>query len=136
MALFRWLAKKGLSGMIPKNAFEQYQKWEKRDPNLSEAAIAQNIFALRYLLSNPKFDRKEAKRFRGYMEGEFECQTLMDFCLASLDIEGQIDPNDDMAFVDVSEIIKSELEKMGFKSGDDDIRNFVGRWAKKVTPYR
>jgi len=136
MALFRWFAKKGLAGMIPQNAFEQYQKWKKKDSSLSEAEIAQNIFTLRYLLSDPQFDRKEAKRFHGYMEGEFACQTLMDFCLASLDIEGQIDPNDDMAFVDVSEIIKSELEKMGFKPGSKDIKNFVGQWAKKVAPNR
>ena len=135
MALFRWFAKKGLAGMIPKNAFVQYQKWQKKGSSLSEAEIAQNIFTLRYLFSDPQFDRKEAKRFRGYTEGEFECQTLMDFCLASLDIEGQIDPNDDMAFVDVSEIIQNELEKMGFKV-DDDIRNFVGQWAKEVAPYR
>jgi len=131
-----WFANKGLAGMIPKNASEQYYKWKKKDPSLSEAEIAQNIFSLRYLVSDPHFDRKEAKRFRGYMGGGFECQTLMDFCLASLDIEGQIDPCDTTVFYDVSSIIQSELERMGFKPGADDIRDFVGRWAHDVAPYR
>jgi hypothetical protein len=132
----RWFANKGLAGMIPKNASEQYYKWKKKDSSLSEAEIAQNIFNLRYLLTDPHFDRKEAKRFRGYMEGRFECKTLMDFCLASLDIEGQMDPHDTAAFYDVSSIIQSELEKMGVKPGADDIRDFVGRWVRDVAPYR
>jgi hypothetical protein len=136
VGLFRWFADKGLSQMIPKNASEQYYKWKKKDPSLSEAEIAQSIFALRYLLSDPHFDRTEAKRFGGYTGGGFECQTLMDFCLASLDIEGQIDPHDATVFYEVSSIIHSELEKMGVKPGDDDISGFVGRWARDVAPYR
>ena len=136
MAFFRWFANKGVAGMIPKNASEQYYKWKKNDPSLPEAEIAQSIFTLRYLLSNPHFDRKEAKRFRGYMEGGFECRTLMDFCLASLDIEGQIDPHDTTAFYEASSIIQSELEKMGLKPDAGDIRDFVDRWAQRVAPRR
>jgi hypothetical protein len=57
--------------------------------------------------------------------------TLMDFCLVSLDIEGEIDPSDGSAFFNTAKIINEELDRLGFKVGKDHINSFVNRWNNR-----
>jgi hypothetical protein len=125
------LQKHGLAGMIPKNAYEQYNKWRRKDPSLSEGQIAQGIFNLRYIAGNPILNQAGNNRLLGYMASDFECKTLMDFCLVSLDIEGEINPSDGSAFFNTAEIINEELDRLGFKVGKDHINSFVDRWSNR-----
>lgn len=136
MGLFKWLQKRGLAGMIPRNAYEQHQKWQRKDPTLSEAEIAQGIFTLRYIIGNPILNREEISRLGSYMEGDFECESLMDFCLVSLDIEGRIDPSDGKVFFDTAETIIEELERLGFRVTNDKISHFEGKWNEHIYQYR
>jgi len=136
MGLFKWLQKRGLAGMIPRNAYEQYQKWLRKDSTLSEAEIAEGIFSLRYIMGNPILNQDETRRLGSYMESDFKCESLMDFCLASLDIEGHIDPLDGKAFFDTAKTIIEELERLGFRVTNDKISHFVGKWNEHIYPYR
>lgn len=136
MGIFNWLQKRGLAGMIPKNAFEQYNKWRHKDSSLSESQIAQGIFYLRYVRGNPILSQAGRARLNGYMASDFECTTLMDFCLTSLDIEGEIDPSDGNAFINTAKIINEELERFGFKVSKDHVNSFVNRWNQQVRTRR
>ena len=122
--------------MIPKNAVEQFNKWKIRSPEMSEGEIAQGIFALRYLATDPKFDEDEGKRFVGYMSSQFECRCLLDFCLVSLDVEGGIDPRDGNAFEEAADIIIEGLEERGFQIGQDDLENFHKKWWSHISNSR
>jgi len=84
--------KRGVIGAIAKNAINQFNKWKIKDPKLSEAEIAFNIFILRYSLG--VFTKKEKEKILKYLESEFNVDTLIGFCLVSLDIEGNINPMD------------------------------------------
>ena len=122
--------------MIPKNAVEQFNKWKTRSPEMSEGEIAQGIFTLRYLATDPVFDEDEGKRFIGYMRGQFECRCLLDFCLASLDIEVGINPADGTAFEEAADIIIEGLEERGFRVGQDDLEKFHEKWWSHVSTSR
>ena len=135
MGLFKWLQKRGVAGMIPRNAYEQYQKWQRKDSTLSEAEIAQGIFSLRYIIGNPILNREETLRLGSYMKGDFECESLMEFCLVSLDIEGHIDPSDGKVFLDTAEIIIEELERLGFRVTNDKTSRFADKWNEHIYPY-
>lgn len=150
MGLFKWLQKRGLAGMIPRNAYEQYQKVKRRDSTLSEAEIAQAIFMQRYVIGHPILNRKEVVRLSSYLESDFEFKSLVDFCFASLDIEGHIDPLDKEMFYDTASIIVEELKNLGFKfdvdvflkdylggkDGDSEISSFVVKWNDHIDPHR
>ena len=60
----------------------------------------------------------------------------MDCCLASLDIEGEIDPSDGNAFFNTAKIINEELERLGFEVGKDHIISFVNRWDQQIRMLR
>ncbi|MBT4714689.1 MAG: hypothetical protein HOB84_07950 [Candidatus Marinimicrobia bacterium] len=132
MGIFNWLQKRGLAGMIPRNAYEQYNKWRRKDSSFTESHIAQGIFNLRYIIGNPTLNQEGHTRLNGYMASDFECTTLMDFCLSSLDIEGEIDPSDGNAFFNTAKIINEELDRLGFIVGKDHINSFVNRWDEQV----
>lgn len=136
MGIFNWLQKRGLAGMIPRNAYDQYCKWKRKDSSLSEGQIAQGIFYLRYITGNPILNKAGDDRLSRYMASDFECTTLMDFCLTSLDIEGEIDPSDGNAFFNTSKIITEELDRLGFRVGNDHISSFVNRWNQQVCTHR
>lgn len=136
MGIFNWLQKRGLAGMIPRNAYEQYNKWRREDSSLSEDQIAQGIFTLRYIMGNPILNQAGKARLNSYMASNFECTTLVDFCLTSLDIEGEIDPSDGNAFFNTAKIINEELDRLGFKVGNDHINSFVNRWNQQVRRLR
>lgn len=85
MGIFDWIQRRGLAGLIPKNAYEQYNKWRRKDPSLSESEIAQGIFNLRYIAGNPILSREGVIRLSGYLLSDFKCMTLMDTCLSCLD---------------------------------------------------
>jgi hypothetical protein len=136
MGLFKWLQKRGLAGMIPKNAYEQYQKWQRKDATLSESEISQGIFSLRYIMGNPILNRKEVYRLGSYIESDFECESLIDFCLVSLDVEGHIDPSDGKAFYNTAEIIIEELKRLGFEVVNDKVSPFVDKWNNHIFSYR
>jgi hypothetical protein len=136
MGLFKWLQKRGLAGMIPRNAYNQYEKWRRRDASLSEEEIAQAIFSLRYISGNPILNKEDTFRLRSYMGSDFECKSLFDFCLASLDIEGHIDPTDDDAFYNVAKIMIEELKRLGFRVADKSLNNFVYQWSDHIHPHR
>lgn len=136
MGIFNWLQKRGLAGMIPRNAFEQYNRWKRKDSSFSESYIAQGIFNLRYIAGNPILNQEGHTRLNGYMASDFKCTTLMDFCLTSLDIEGEIDPSDGNAFFNTAKIITEELERLGFKVDKDHISSFVNRWDQQVRTLR
>ena len=70
------------------------------------------------------------------MESAFECESLMDFCLVSLDVEGHIDPSDGKVFFEIAEIIIEELERLGFRVADGNVSNFVSTWNDHIYPYR
>jgi hypothetical protein len=122
--------------MIPRNAYEQYNKWRREDSSLSEDQIAQGIFTLRYIMGNPILNQAGKARLNSYMASNFECTTLVDFCLTSLDIEGEIDPSDGNAFFNTAKIINEELDRLGFKVGNDHINSFVNRWNQQVRRLR
>lgn len=132
MGILNWLQKRGLAGMIPRNAYDQYCKWTRKDSSLTEGQIAQGIFILRYITGNPILDKTGKDRLSRYMSSDFECMTLMDFCLTSLDIEGEIDPSDGNSFINTSKVISEELARLGFKVGSDHISSFVNRWHQQV----
>jgi hypothetical protein len=136
MGLKKWLLKRGLGGMIPKNAVEQFTKWKIRSPEMSEDEIAKGIFTLRYLATDPTFDEDESKRFISYMKGQFECRCLLDFCLASLDIEGGIDPSDGVVFEEAADLVIEGLEERGFRIGQDDLEKFHEKWWSHVSTSR
>jgi hypothetical protein len=136
MGIFNWLQKRGLAGMIPRNAYEQYNKWRRKDSSLSEGQIAQGIFTLRYIMGNPILNQEGKTRLTGYIASDFECATLMDVCLTSLDIEGEIDPSDGNAFLNTAKIITEELDRLGFKVGNGHINSFVNRWNQHVRTLR
>ena len=136
MGILNWLQKRGMAGMIPRNAYEQYNKWRRKDSSLAECQIAQGIFALRYTIGNPILNQAGNARLSRYMASDFECATLMDCCLASLDIEGEIDPSDGNAFFNTAKIINEELERLGFEVGKDHIISFVNRWDQQIRMLR
>ena len=137
MGFLNWLQKRGLAGMIPRNAFDQYAKWKRRYPDMPEAEVAQSIFMLRYVVGKPILTNQEQKRLASYLSGDFEFSCLLDFCLASLDIEGHIDPLDGDAFTKTVPIIIEELERLGFQTSSEPLRsfmevdNFTHKWVKK-----
>ena len=136
MGLLKWLQKRGVAGLIPRNAHKQYEKWRRANPSLSEAEIAQSIFSLRYIIGNPILNQEETHRLICYLETNFECESLMGFCLASLDIEGHIDPSDSKIFYDTIKVIEEELERLGFPVPLDDISDFIDKWKQHILPLR
>ncbi len=136
MGLFKWLQKRGLAGMIPRNAYQQYQKWRRKDSTLSEAEIARGIFSLRYIMGKPILNREEIAKLSSYMESNFECESLMDFCLVSLDIEGHIDPLDGKAFLNTTRIIIDELKRLGFTVRSNQVSDFVTKWNNQIRSHR
>jgi len=136
MGLKKWILKRGLAGMVPKNAVEQFIKWRRRSPEMSEGEIAQAIFALRYITTDPNFNDDEMRRFVGYIECSFECGSLLDFCLASLDIEGGIDPGDGDAFNEATALIIEGLEERGFRVEEDHLQSFIDKWRTGVAVAR
>ena len=128
MGLFNWTRKFRLDGMIAQNAYTQYHKWKKMDPSSSESDIAGNIFLARYVIANSIISKEGRGKLTIYIERDFELKTLMDFCLVSLDVEGEINPSDMAWFFEVADLIKTELARLGFKSEDEDIVSFCRRW--------
>ena len=118
--------KRGLLGAIAKNAITQMKKWKNHEPSLSEAEIATNIFNLRY--KKGFYSKNEKRKVEEYSVKEFQFESLMDFCLASLDIEGNISPKDQKAFKFSSEMLEEILDDLGYKKEVSQHRELFDRF--------
>lgn len=136
--------KYGLLGSIAKNAISQFKKWKAKQPNLTEAEISQNIFDFRY--SNGNFSKTERIKINKYYESDFKCQSLLDFCLISLDVEGNINPLDNKVFNETAKYLEIILDDYGYPKEDETtgtfldklnvssskICSFYNQWFKKI----
>jgi tetratricopeptide (TPR) repeat protein len=127
------MIRRSIGGQIPKYAAELYNEWKARDANLTDAEIAQRMFSLRYPANDPNFAHRA--RLNGYLEGKFECQGLLDYCLAVLDIEGEITPKNDRVFREVTLFIETELGRYGLLPAKEEASSFVARWYAQVVDW-
>jgi len=132
MGFGKWLKRRGVVGAIPKNAVEQYHKWHRKDPNLDEGEIAEGIFTLRYKAPIPPLNREERRRFLGYEKGGFKFECLVDFCLASLDVEADMAPEGGDKFKETCEVILEELGKLGFQADAEQVDSFILKYLDDV----
>lgn len=143
----KWIHKRGLLGRIAKNAMEQYLKWQQKDPSLTESEIAKNIFVLRYVSSHGIFEKAERKKIDIYISKDFYPQNILEFCLASLDIEGDINPNDGKLHDKFAKFLNDYLVDFGYPKkqkshldevfqqvnfADNRIIDFNVKWFEKI----
>ena len=110
----KWFHRRGLLGAIAKNAMEQYFKWKLKDENLTEAEVAKNIFIYRYTNPNGIFDANEKIKITKYISSSFLPENLVEFCLISLDIEGNINPMDGKTYTELSGWLEEFLVYNGY----------------------
>lgn len=132
-----WIHRRGLVGAIARNAMEQLSKWKQRFPKMTEAECARRIFELRYFNSEAVFSASERAKVEHYMIAKFEINSIMDFCLISLDIEGGIDPSDPGSYMEIGKILHYYVIELGYKILDGrTLSSFSNRWLQLIGPLR
>ena len=110
----KWMHKKGVLGAIAKNAMDQYSKWKRKDEAISESDISANIFRMRYTNPNGVFDDNEKIKIAIYLSSGFLPDNLTEFCLVSLDIEGNINPLDGKTHSELATWLEEYLVDFGY----------------------
>lgn len=122
--------------LVADNAVTQYHKMKRNQPEYSPKEIAGILWSWRYM--NAFLTTEKTKRFLSYMETEFPIETMMDFCLSSLDIEIRVSPSDITvkSYNRAAHYIGKELIKnnVPFESGDIDL--FTHKWNCFLSPLR
>ena len=93
MGLFSWLVNpfQATTNMVVENAVTQYGKIKKADTSVEEGDIASVLWTHRYM--NAKLSDEAERRLARYMLSGFVVRNMVDFCLGTMDIELQVDPN-------------------------------------------
>ena len=148
MGLFSFFQRGGLLGEITKNAHVQYEKAKRmigppQDERLteifghicSEEEIPSILFYFRYVLGPERrggdekaFTRKERDRLSRYFNTQFMPFSLYEFCLASLDIEGNISPADGTLWLDCCMKLHIQLVEYGHEETSPP-RRFLEWWS-------
>ncbi len=112
MGLFKLLGKRGAAKNLAISAFEAFMKYKARNPNISEAEIAQELFMQR--CSPRNLNKAEKIRFKTYLEKEEKVDSLLKLCLAMMYIILDISESDERAYQTVRKVIEKELTRSGY----------------------
>ena len=130
MGLFSWLVNpfQATTNMVVENAVTQYGKIKKADTSVEEGDIASVLWTYRYM--NANLSDEAERRLARYMLSGFVVRNMVDFCLGTMDIELQVDPNNELHDKAASNIVQG-LRKRGVPCRSEDIGEFNNRWFKE-----
>jgi len=111
MGIFKLIGKRGAARALARSAYEAYLRYKSKNPNLSEAEIAQTIFMQR--CSPENLNKTERLRFEKYLESEEKVDSLIKLCLAMVYVLLNISRTDVRAYRQVEKIIEVELTRAG-----------------------
>lgn len=149
---FRWIKSKIYGpALVADNAITQYRKAESKKLGDSPQEIAAFLWDWRY--ANAMLNDQKRERLEHYIESDFPIETMVDFCLGTLDIEILVSPVKHDVFNHVAEYIVKELVKGNipcrtyqFATDDafdvdgifkpDDMASFIEKWFRLVSPLR
>lgn len=123
-----------MAEMIVSNAATQYFKWKKKGVD-DDGVIALGIFRLRFMNSESvsTLDLVQIVNLKSYFDSDYNIilsfSNMMDFCLASLDIEFDLNLFDTppQIYMPVCEKISQGLSKAGIEVNSDDVPDFVSK---------
>jgi hypothetical protein len=140
--MIKWLFQRRLLRSIAKYAMKEFKKRKKYDEHLPEQQIAHEIFKSRFLDTKRQYPEREKYKIQKYIDANFYPNNIIEFCLASLDIEGNVTPSNSKDYSGFAKDIESIMVSLGYpyeKSTHDvffkkpdlissRIYRFVGRW--------
>jgi len=135
MSLFGFI--KGLCCSTQKsaadNAVKQYKK--AMSHGVSQKDVFGMLFATRY--SRAYLDEEDKQRFSQYIDSDFSFETIADFCMATLDIELNINKRENFAKYS-NAILKmpAMINSQGVQCSPYEFKRFGEKWEKKIAPYR
>ncbi len=136
MGILRWLWKKTYPpAMVADNAIKQYQKAKYRNMGNSPKEIAVLLWQRRYILNRP-LDSKSEPRLHHYIQSGFPIETVLDFCLSSLDIEFLFGPPDLDTYEYAADYIGKELARNNIPCTTSDVSSFIDKWNRLISPLR
>ncbi len=113
MGLMDWLSSKGPAGKIARGVHGQFIDLKRRHPEMSEEEIAKALFLHGYS-TGKSLNKMEQIRINKYLEDDSRITSILDLCMAIIDIELNISGRDEKAFEMAKNIVISELKKLGY----------------------
>lgn len=114
MGLMNWLASRGPAAKVARGVFNQFTQIKYKFPQMTEDKIARNLLVRGYL-TGKSLNSKQQSRLDFYLNSQSRIMSIYDLCLAIIDIDFGISPNDRKPYIMACDIIEKELTALGYK---------------------